>query len=56
MDVERPKARNCQQYLFPELMEDLRRGARGEDTFQPLSLEVSQAFTAPSRGPSLAWT
>ena len=43
MDVERPKARYCQQYLFPELSEDLRRDARGEGIAQPLALEVSQA-------------
>ncbi len=48
MDVERPKVGYCQQYLFPELLEDLRRGARGKGTAQPLSLEVSQAFTAPT--------
>lgn len=54
MDVERPKVGYCQQYLFPELLDDLRRGARGEGTSQPLSLEVSQAFTAPSRDRALA--
>ncbi len=48
MDVERPKVGYCQQYLFPELLEDPRRGARGEDMFHPLSLEVSRAFTAPT--------
>ncbi len=48
MDVERPKVSYYQQYLFRELLEDLRRGARGEGTSQPLSLEVSQAFTAPT--------